>query len=66
MTVRLGLLAAVSLALASCGEDKFDQRYRDADAQIRKEDKALASELPGAAPADAGTAQPAEASSPHP
>ena len=66
MPVRFILLAAVSFALASCGDDKFDQRYRDAETQIRKEDRDLASELPSAAPAISSTAEPSGASSPHP
>ena len=66
MPVRLALLTALALLLSACGGDKFDQRYRDAEAQIRKEDKDLASELPSAAPAVSSAAQPAEAASLHP
>jgi hypothetical protein len=66
MAVRLVLLAVVSLGLASCGNDKFDQRYRDAEAQIRKEDRDLARELPSAVPDNSTAAQPTEASSSRP
>lgn len=63
MPVRLVLFAALACALASCGGDKFDQRYRDAEAQVRKEDKDLASELPSPAPA---ASQPSAAASASP
>jgi len=59
MPWRPALLAIVALTLFSCGQDKFDQRYRDAEAQIRQEDRDLASEDPGAAPgASDATASP--------
>jgi len=65
MAVRLALLALAALLLSSCGEDRFDQRYSDAEAQIRREDKALASEMPGDAGAGSAAA-PAAAQSPRP
>ncbi len=66
MPARLALLALSALLLTSCGEDRFDQRYRDAEAQIRREDKALSSEMPGDAPPGSGVARPAAAPSPRP
>lgn len=68
MPLRPALLVAASLFLASCGQDNFDQRYRDAEAQVRKEDRDLASQLPAAQlPASSpSAAKPAEASSAHP
>ena len=63
MPVRIILLAASALFLASCRQDDFDQRYKDAEAQIRKEDRDLASQLPSATPS---AAQPGEASSAYP
>jgi hypothetical protein len=59
MAARLVLVAMAALALSACGQDKFDQRYRDAEARIRQEDKALASELPSDAPTASSAAGPA-------
>ena len=67
MPVYLALLpVAALLLLTSCGEDRFDQRYRDAEAQIRQEDKTLASEMPGDSPAGPGAVQPAAGPTPPP
>jgi hypothetical protein len=63
MLLRLVLLAAAGLLLSSCGQDKFDQRYRNAEAQIRQEDRDLASEMPSGDASGSAAVQPADPSS---